>query len=62
MGLIDALRRLFTLSSLDKIERAIDGLSEEDLNDLFQWMEEPKDIVYDPKKDGKTQHVRDGWY
>ena len=73
MGLVDALRRLVNFSSLNKIKRAINGLSEEEWNELSEWMatqiedegepeEEYEDVTFDPKKAGKAQFVRGGWY
>lgn len=39
MGLVDAFRRLFNFDSLNKIKKAIDGVSDEERNELLEYIE-----------------------
>jgi hypothetical protein len=39
MGLIDAFRRLVNFGTLNKIKKAIDGLSDEERNELLEYIE-----------------------
>lgn len=65
-GLIDRLRRLLGFGDLDRIKKAINGLSYEDLEKLEAWLGIEvvyEDIKYDPKKAGKTQKSKGRtWY
>lgn len=60
MGLVHVLRRLFNFSSLDRIKRAIDGLSDEEWNELLEYMEggfsDTETADLDPDFEGG------GWY
>ena len=49
MGLLDALRRLVNFSTLNKIKKAITGLSDEEFHELEMWMASQVD-----EDDGKT--------
>lgn len=72
-GLIDRLRRLLGFGSLDRIKKAIEGLSEEEFHELEMWMASQSDedeeegeyenVKCDPS--GKTHYVPKGqktWY
>lgn len=64
MGLIDALRRLLGFSTLNKIEEAIDGLSDEERYELLDYIEgQLSDVeTADPEPGGWIRVQGGGWY